>query len=405
MDLCNLYNLVGLFSDLLGLLNDLLSVLLDLFLLSLDHFLEVFDLLGQGSLLSLSFFLNSLSNLSRHLGGSLRGGGGLNRLSLLFNLLSFFFDSLYLLIHFSDFGSDNSLIILSFLLLGGLSLNDGSLSLNGGFETSDFIIDLSLLSFALDDCSLFFELLDLLLGLGDSLASLLDSLLRLDDDNFMVVLSLSVVSLLVLNLLFDAGNSMSVGVGLSSDCVHSMGVRVLSVSLSNSIDGSSLSLFGYLNGVGGLSPDSNVVGVVCSPGGIDSLDGCLDRSNLRCVGSNLCLVSSNLTRDALDFRFNSFLFSLFSSLKLFFESSNSGGKNLKLRFGSGLKSLLFIKFSGPFGGLFFIFDFLGAVLLLSLLLNFLLSLNLLLLVHNIGSFNTLFNESDSLLLSFLSFLL
>lgn len=262
--------------DLLGLLNDLLGVLLDLFLLGLNNFLEVLDLLFQGSLLSLSLFLNSLCYLSGHLSGSFRSGGSLNRFSFLLNLLSFLFNSLDLLIHFGDLGGDNCLIILSLLLLGSLSLNNGFLGLNGGLESSDFVINFGFLSFTLDDCSLLLELLDLLLSLGDGLTSLFDSLLGLDDDNFVVVLSLSVVSLLVLNLLFNTRNCVSVSMSLLSDGINSVSMGVTSISMSNSIDSSSLSLLGDLNSISSLSLDSNIVSVVSSPGCVNGLNCCLD---------------------------------------------------------------------------------------------------------------------------------
>jgi len=182
-DLSNSGDLVRGLSDLLGRLNDLLSLGGDLLFLGLDNLLEVLDLLLQGLSSSLSCFLGSLLNFLGNLNGSLRSERSLNGLGFLLDSLSLLLDSLDNLLALSDLGGDDGFIILSLDLLGVFGLDDSLFSLDGSLKAGDFILNLSLLRLRLDDNLLFSELLDLLLGVGNSLGAGLDLLLSLDLDN------------------------------------------------------------------------------------------------------------------------------------------------------------------------------------------------------------------------------
>ena len=182
----------------------------DLLLLGLNNLLEVLDLLLQGLSSSGSCFFGSLFDLLGYFSGGLRSERSLNSLGFLLNSLSLFFDSLDNLLALSDLGGDDGLIILSLGLLGVFSLDDSLLSFDDSLKAGDFILNLSLLRFRLDDDFLFSEFLDLLLGVGDSLSAGLDLLLRLDLGNSVRSLLSLELSCLTLNSLSGLGDSMSV---------------------------------------------------------------------------------------------------------------------------------------------------------------------------------------------------
>jgi len=248
-DLSDSGDLVGGLSDLLGRLNDLLGLGGDLLLLGLDNLLEVLDLLLQSSSSSSSCFLGSLLNFLGNLNGSLRSERSLNGLGFLLNSLSLLLDSLDNLLALRDLGGDDSLIILSLGLLGVLSLDDSLFGLDDSLETGDLVLDLSLLRLGLDDDLLFSKLLDLLLGVGNSLGAGLDLLLRLDLDHSVRSLLSLELSSLTLNSLLGLGDGMSVSKSILFDLNNSVLVGMSVVSSSDSVDGSSLNLSGNLQRV------------------------------------------------------------------------------------------------------------------------------------------------------------
>jgi len=84
------------------------------------------------------------------------------------------------------------------------------------------------------------------------------------------------LSSLTLNSLLGLGDGMSVGQSILFDLNDSVLVVVSVVSSSDSVDGGSLNLSRNLKGVGGLSLNLDVVGVVGSPGSVDGLNGGFD---------------------------------------------------------------------------------------------------------------------------------
>ena len=126
-----------------------------------------------------------------------------------------------------------------------------------------------------------------MLGLGDGLGRLLDSLLRLDHNNFVLVLSSSQVSLLALDSLSCFSGGVPVAVSSLPVRVLSVVVGVSAVSCSDSVDGSSFGLLGNLNRVRGLRLNSDVVSVVSGPRGIDGRNRRLDGRNLSGVSCDL----------------------------------------------------------------------------------------------------------------------
>jgi len=134
---------------------------------------------------------------------------------------------------------------------------------------------------------------------------------------------------------------VSVRKSLLFDLDYSVLVRVIVVSLSDSVHGDSLSLSRNLEGVGGLSSDLNVVGVVSGPGGGDGLDGGRNGGDFSGVCLNKLLVSGNLGLDAGNFLLNALLLLLLDFFKSRLERINSRVQILKLRFSSCLESLLF----------------------------------------------------------------
>ena len=397
-------NLVGRLSDQLGGLNDLLGLGSDLLLLGLDHLLEVLDLLLQGRLSSSSGFSRSLLDLLGNFSGRLRSERSLNGLGFLLNSLSLLFHSLDNFSALSDLGGDNSFIIFSLGLLGVLGLDDSLFGLDNSLKTADFFLNLSLLRLGLDDDFLFSELLDLLLSVGHSLGAGLDLLLSLDLDNSMGSLLSSELSSLTLNSLSGLSDSMSMSQSILFDLNDSVLVGVSVVSSSDSVDGGSLGLSGYLQRVGSLSLDFDVVSVVSGPGGVDGLDGRFNGGDLGGVSLDNLFVSGNLRLKARDLLLNGGLLLLGNFLKSFGESINSGLDVLKLRFSGGHQSFLLAEFLGPFGSLLLVFNFLGAVFLFGFLLCFDLLLINLLLVDNVGSFDTLGDISDGFLLRALGLL-
>lgn len=359
----------------------------------------------QGLSSSGSCLLGSLLDLLGNLGGGLRGERSLNGLGLLLNSLSLLLDSLDLLSHLSDLGGGNSLVVLSLGLLGSLSLDGCLLSLNDSLETSDVVLNFRLLSLRLDDDLLLSEFLDLLLGVGDGLGAGLDLLLSLDLGNSLSgLLSLELLCLSG-DSLFGLSDGMSVSQSILFDLNNSVLVGMLVVSSSDSVDGRSLDLLGDLEGVGGLSSDLDVEGVVGGPGGVDGLDSLGDGGNLRGVSLNDLLVSGDLRLDAGDLLLDGLLLLFLNLLKSLGKSLNSGLQVSELRLGGHLKSLLLIELLVPSVGLLLILNLLGAVLLLGFLLLLNLLLINLLLVHNIGGLDTLRDVGNSLLFGVLSFFL
>lgn len=208
----------------------------DLFFLGLDNLLEVLYLLLQGLSSSCSLFFGSLLHLLGHFNGGLRSERSLNGLGFLLNSLSLFFDSLDNLLALRDLGGDDGLIILSLGLLGVFSLDDSLLSFDDSLKAGDFILNLGLLRFGLDDDLLLSEFLDLLLGVGDSLSAGLDLLLRLDLGNSVRCLLSLELSSLTLNSLSGLGDSMSVSQCILFDLNDSVLVSMSVVSSSDSVD-------------------------------------------------------------------------------------------------------------------------------------------------------------------------
>jgi len=97
--------------DLLGLLDDLLSVLLNLGLLLFNQLGELLNLLLESSLLFLGLGSLSLLNFLNNLGGGLRADRGLSLDGLLLDLDCLLLESPDGLVHRSDLGADDVLLL------------------------------------------------------------------------------------------------------------------------------------------------------------------------------------------------------------------------------------------------------------------------------------------------------
>lgn len=176
------------------------------------------------------------------------------------------------------------------------------------------------------------------------------------------------------------------------------------VSSADSVDGGSLSLSGDLLGVGGLSSDPDVGGVVGGPGRGDGLESRLDRGDLARVSLDDLFVSGNFSVDTGDFSLD--------ACPLFRRDfGEPGGKDFQsgpqvgqLRDCSNLEGLLLGQLLGPSGSFFLVSDLLIAIFLLGSLLNLDLLLINLFLVDNVGGLDTFLDVSDGFLLGILGFL-
>ena len=404
MNLRDSSDLVGGLSDLLGFLNDLLGLFGDLLLFSADHLLKVLDLLLQSLSSPVSCLLGSLPDFLGHFCAGLRSERSLNILGFLLDSRGLLFDSAYLLGQLCDLGGDDGLVILSFCLLVGFGLDDGLFSLDGAFESSNFLLNLSLLGLILNDNLLFSKFLDLLLTLRDNLGGALDLLLRLDLGNSVSGLLSLELSGLTLNSLPGLGDGVPVSQSILFNLNNSVLVGVSVVSSADSVDGGSLSLSGDLLGVGGLSSDPDVGGVVGGPGRGDGLESRLDRGDLARVSLDDLFVSGNFSLDTGDF-------SLDARPLFRRDFGEPGGKDFQsgpqvgqLRDCSNLEGLLLAQLLGPSGSFFLVSDLLIAIFLLGSLLNLDLLLINLFLVDNVGGLDTFLDVSDGFLLSILGFL-
>lgn len=290
--------------------------------------------------------------------------------------------------------------------LGDLSLDVLLVGFNRSLKTSDFIEDLSPFRLILDGGQLGSKFNDLLLLNGDLLGVGLGVVLMSGSLASEVVSLLLVVLLLLVNSLLGLFTGVSVSLSLLLVRVNLGDVSVLVVSVATSVGGDSLVLLGLFLRVVSLSSDVSVVGIVGSPVHHHVGHLSLEDINLTLVLLRDLLVSLELILDVGDLSVDVGLVLLLGR----------GRESLLSRLESFLQVRDLFRVAGKFGGL--LSDGLGDLdllllvsVLLLLVLGFLLLEDVLgllvdvLLLHNVGSLDTLSDVGKSLFLGVVGFVL